>query len=234
MTARPVAPRATDQQECTVVGRPPTPDERPGDGALRRARAVASPTRAAMLELLRAAPGPLTAQQMAAELGVHHTAVRQHCEVLAEAGLVVGETFPPQGRGRPRMGYRLVETPDPYKWLATLLAESVREGRSPIETGRLHGERATPSPEGPAETIRAEAERLGFRPDVRRGRGGRVELVLQECPFADVADADPATVCALHRGLAEGVASVCGGIEVESLKIADPHAGGCRLVLRAT
>jgi predicted ArsR family transcriptional regulator len=132
------------------------------------------------------------------------------------------------------MGYRLIESPDPYKWLAALLAESVREGRSALETGRVHGRRATPSPQGPSETIRAEAERLGFRPEVKRGRGGRIELVLQECPFADVASADPATVCALHRGLAEGVASITGDLQVESLVVADPHQGGCRLVMRAT
>jgi len=59
-------------------------------------------------------------------------------------------------------------------------------------------------------------------------------LVLGACPFAEIAATDPATVCALHRGLADGVAERVGGVEVEALEVADPAGGGCRVVLRRT
>ena len=185
----------------------------------------------AIIDLLGEADGPLTSRQLAARLGVHHTAVRQHAEVLIDAGLVVAATLPPAGRGRPQVGYRLAVRPDPYQHLSGLLSEAVRTGDTAREVGRRHGAEVTPSPDGPVETLRVEAERLGFRPLVVEGAAGRTELVLEECPFADVASTDPKTICALHRGLAEGVAEAVGGVEVESLHVADPHAGGCRLVL---
>ncbi len=218
------------------MARPPA-DSRPSrpadDGALLRARAMAVPTRAAIVALLHSADGARTAQELAVPLQVHHTAVRQHMQVLIEAGMVVAETLAPHGRGRPRTGYRLVDDPDPYRRLSTMLATAVREGCGAREAGRRYG--ALVAPTGDAvETLRAEAERLGFRPDVQPGRAGRSVLVLGACPFADIAATDPATVCALHRGLAEGVAATVGGVEVEGLQVADPHTGGCRLVLRRT
>ena len=82
------------------------------------------------------------------------------------------------------------------------------------------------------ETLRAEAERLGFKPSVETADAHRAVLVLGGCPFADIAASDPATICALHRGLAEGVAGVVGGVDGERLEVADPHQGGCRVVLR--
>lgn len=204
------------------------------DGALRRARALAAPTRVAMLELLRGAEGPLTAQQLGAALGVHHTAVRQHAAVLAEAGLLRATVLPPEGRGRPRLGYTAVDDPDPYRQLAGMLAEAVRERRTPREVGQRHGAEVTPSPEGPLATLKAEADRLGFQPVVRARGKGRHDVVLQACPFAEVAADDPATVCALHQGLAEGIAERAGGLEVEALHVADPRHGGCRLTVRET
>jgi len=79
-----------------------------------------------------------------------------------------------------------------------------------------------------------EAERLGFRPTVRDETDDCTVLVLGACPFAEIAATDPATVCALHRGLADGVAERVGGVEVEALEVADPAGGGCRVVLRRT
>lgn len=204
------------------------------DGALRRARALAAPTRAAMLELLRGSPEPLTAQQLATALAVHPSAVRQHAAVLEEAGLLRAEPLPPSGRGRPKLGYHVVDQQDAYRTLAALLAEAIREGRSAREVGHRHGSLVAPSPDGALETLRAETDRLGFFPQVRDRGQGRHDVVLHACPFAEVAADDPATVCALHQGLAEGIVERAGGLEVESLHVADPLKGGCRLVVRDT
>ena len=76
------------------MGRRSTPDGAHGD-ARRRADAVAAPARRALLDLLLAADGPRTAQELAGALGVHHTAVRQHMLVLRDAGLDAIEAYHP-------------------------------------------------------------------------------------------------------------------------------------------
>ncbi len=213
------------------MGRPPLRSDDPDGDALRRARALAAPTRRAVLELLRGADEPLTPQQLAATVGVHHTAVRQHLVVLAEAGMVEAVQLAPEGRGRPRVAYRPLGDPDPYQRLSTMLADAVSEGLTPREAGRRHGRDVTPLDEGAVATLLAETNRLGFRPRVRKGRG-RLELVLDACPFAAVAAVAPDVVCELHLGIAEGIVERTGGLEIVDLRAADPRTAGCRLITR--
>ena len=72
--------------------------------------------------------------------------------------------------------------------------------------------------------------RLGFEPEVRH-RGKRVEIVLGACPFAAAALAVPETICALHVGLAQGLAEG-SDILIEGLVANDPRRARCRLQLR--
>jgi len=202
--------------------------------ALRRAKALSTPTRVAVYDHLRRADALVTPQELAALLGVHHTAIRQHLTVLADAGLVASEAFPPSGRGRPRIGYRTAMDPEPYVLLAATLAAAVTDGITAREAGRRQGMTVRPSVEGPLATLRDETQRLGFRPRVRERRSGDVDIVLDACPFADVAAHAPETICQLHRGIAEGVAERTGGLRIVDLHVAEPHHGGCRLVTRLT
>ncbi len=114
-----------------------------------------------------------------------------------------------------------------------MLAEAVRTGQSARATGRAVGARAAPSTDDPIQALVNEAGRLGFEPVARSGKGGTTQIVLQACPFAELADLDPDTVCSLHLGLAEGLAERVGGVEIEGLRSADPHRGGCTLTVRA-
>ena len=205
-----------------------------GGDALRRARALGAPTRVAVLDALRLAAGPLTPQDLAAAVGVHHTAVRQHLAVLADAGLVAAVPLAPAGRGRPRVAYRPLADPQPYQQLATALIGAVAAGGAARQAGAAHGAKVSPSPRGALATLFHETERLGFQPHVRSRGQGRHELILGACPFADVAAISPDVVCDLHMGLAEGIVARAGGIEVTGLKVADPHRGGCRFTLRET
>ena len=79
-----------------------------------------------------------------------------------------------------------------------------------------------------------EMARRGFVPRVVDDGGDEVDVVLDACPFVDAAAADPALVCSVHRGLAEGVAEVADDIEVRGLRVEDPSRAGCvvRLVRR--
>lgn len=205
-----------------------------GDGgALRRARALSAPTRVQIMRTLRGAAGPMTAAELADQVGVHHTVIREHLALLAEAGMVRGVPLPIVGRGRPRTGYvSAVGVPeDAYVQLATLLAEAMSSGVSAREAGRRAGAALEPREGGVIPTLRHEAERLGFDPTVQ-SHGTVHEIVLRQCPFEEVALTSPQTVCQLHLGLAEGVCERVGGGVVERLHVADPRQAGCRITLR--
>lgn len=88
-------------------------------------------------------------------------------------------------------------------------------------------------PGDPADVVQAEMTRRGFLP-ARTYDGQRVGLILRHCPFAEVAAADPGTVCTLHIGLAEGLAEGLGGLAVEDLVTKDSHEAGCLLAMRRT
>jgi predicted ArsR family transcriptional regulator len=181
--------------------------------------------------------------ELTEHLGVNHNTVRQHLAKLCRAGLVVEEVEARDRPGRPRLVYRVDGVaaepwgaPGPYERLALLLTEVVRSGRSPREVGRVAGRReATPARSGAdaIDALERDAARQGFEP-ARRARRGRVELVLQKCPYETAATADPKTVCQLHLGWAEGLAERAGNVAVEGLVVEDPHAAGCRLRLQAT
>ena len=72
--------------------------------------------------------------------------------------------------------------------------------------------------------------RQGFDPEVRPLDEG-AEIVLHACPFASAAAADRSTVCAVHLGIAEGLAGD-GEATVTELVAYDPRAADCRLRIR--
>lgn len=227
-----VAPSLPAARQCITMGRRPTSADAPQGDARRRARALAAPTRQLLLDLLGAADAPRTAQDLADELEVHPTAVRQHMAVLLDAGLAEQVTLPAVGRGRPRVAYLAAGEPDPYRWLASALAIGAGEGLTPRETGRRIGtDRAADGVDDLASALLAEAQRIGFRPVLQRD-GRVVDIVLDECPFADVAAVNPHVVCDLHRGIAEGIAEAVDPTVTVELHPAPPHTAGCHLTAR--
>lgn len=204
-------------------------------GEVNRARALSDSTRIKLLELLLASTGPRRVSELARELDLHHTVVRQHLKILSLAGLVASEPLPVSSRGRPSSGWRAsTAVSNPYQWLSEKLAEAMREGFSPHDEGFATGRRLAHAETNGVDVIMSEAEKMGFHPRRDRREGARVDIVLERCPFAEVADLDPGVVCALHHGLASGIASVCGDVVVERLDVRPPRVAGCRLVLRAT
>jgi hypothetical protein len=55
---------------------------------------------------------------------------------------------------------------------------------------------------------------------------------LGRSPFAEVAAADPDTICRLHLGLAEGLTEGLGGLTTERLTVRPARRAGCRLTVR--
>lgn len=205
------------------------------------ARALGDPTRHRLFRCIADARGPVGVAELTAFVRLNHNAVRQHLAVLKGARLVVEEVEERSRPGRPRLLYRLHPeasgrwgTASAYAWLASLLSDAVRRRQDPRQVGRQDGHRRAAEIAGSGERVdllETEIARRGFRP-TRIERGRRIEFVLGRCPFVDVADSDPDTVCQLHLGLAEGLTEGLGGFEVERLVAKDPHRAGCRLVVR--
>ncbi|MGH9046642.1 MAG: helix-turn-helix transcriptional regulator [Acidimicrobiales bacterium] len=211
------------------------------DELQKEARALGDPTRHRLFRYIAEAPDRVGVAELTAFVRLNHNAVRQHLAVLKDAGLVVEETENRSRPGRPRLLYQLHPeaagrwgTSSAYAWLAILLSDALRRKQDPRQVGRQDGNRRGAEIADGRESIdllEVEIARRGFRPS-RTERGRRTEFALGRCPFADVADSDPDTVCQLHLGLAEGLAEGLGGLAVERLVAKNPHRAGCRLVVR--
>lgn len=209
-----------------------------GAPTLEEAEALADPTRYLIFQLVDSR-GPCSVAQLTEAVGVHHTAVRAHLARLVHVGLVTEEVAAPSGRGRPPRLYRAadgLEAGDPdsaYRRLAALLTEALRSGITAQQVGREAGQReaaaaheADPTLD-PVTALVRHADQHGFEPTLDETG---TQVTLARCPYADVAAEDPATICSLHLGLAEGITSELGGRFTVSLT-ADPACAGCRLQL---
>jgi predicted ArsR family transcriptional regulator len=221
-----------------------TDRDRDGRGLQREARALGDPTRHAVFRYVDAARRPVTVAELTEHFGLNHNAIRQHLAKLCEAGVLTEELAAPAGPGRRRLRYRAAPAvagpwggDSPYEQLSLLLLELLQTGGSPRQVGfeagrrfaRRHGARAVADE---LDEFEALVARQGFEPR-RVERSDAVELVLEQCPFAAAAEADPAIVCELHRGLAEGMADTIGGdVAVTGLVARNPQRAGCRLQTR--
>jgi predicted ArsR family transcriptional regulator len=205
----------------------------------QQARALGDPTRHAIFLHVANARRPVGIADLNEHFPLNHNAIRQHLAKLEAAGLVVEDKEPRIGRGRPRLVYAIAPavegrwgTTGPYERLSRLLVEIIRTGREPADVGRraAHDFRG-PTPSGDAVAdVSAAMARQGFEPEVR-SRAGATEIVLGNCPFAAAALVDRATVCALHLGIAEGLAAGTTGA-VDELIAYNPRKAGCRIRIR--
>jgi predicted ArsR family transcriptional regulator len=206
-----------------------------------QARALGDPTRHRVYRAIEAASEPVTVAELTAQFGLNHNAIRQHLALLCQAGLIIEDLAPPTGPGRRRLRYRLDPTAaaawggeNPYERLSVLLVEAMRSGRRPYDVGVDAGRRLATggrhrrANSEPLDVFVDMVARQGFEPTVAGG-ADHSTLVLGHCPFAAAAAADPAVVCELHRGLAEGMADALGGLAVADLAVRDPRRDGCRL-----
>ena len=213
-------------------------------GDLRlQAKALGDPTRYRLFRYIADAQAPVTVAELTAYTGLNHNAIRQHLAVLKDAGLVTEEAERRDRPGRPRLLYRLHleaagewHTPGAYSWLAGILSAALHRGQDPRQAGRQEGHRRAAeldSQGDPADLLEQEIAQRGFRP-VRANRGSAIEFTLGRCPFAEVAAADPDTICQLHLGLAEGLTEGLGGLTVDRLMVKPAQRAGCRLMVHRT
>jgi predicted ArsR family transcriptional regulator len=205
----------------------------------REARALGDPTRHAIFQVVAQSPNPVDVAELTEHFGLNHNAIRQHLGKLLEAGLLVEARARGGGPGRPRLLFSLAPGVDsrwgvtgPYERISVLLTQVIRTGESPQEVGRQAGVRLKETVPETADGIGTLVEgmaRQGFGPEVHR-HGQETEVVLQTCPFATTAEADPEIVCAVHLGIAEGLAEGTDAV-VDGLDPEIPRIAGCRLHL---
>jgi len=191
-------------------------------------RALADPSRARILETLRACEEPRDASQLADAVGLHVNTVRSHLRVLARAGLVSVRPEERHTRGRPRLVFEPAARPGPpdaqggYQLLAEILAsELASSGEDSADRARQAGEawgrflvsrRPPHVPSSAAEDIEAVLallEEAGFDPTLEQDAPGHTVL-MQHCPFGEVADHYRKIVCAVHLGLIQGALDELG------------------------
>jgi predicted ArsR family transcriptional regulator len=195
-------------------------------------RALASPVRTRILEVLEAEVD-LDAATLGVRLDLHVNTVRTHLRVLEEAGLVVPREEERDRPGRPRLLYRPVDTTQAatpvtedrgYRFLATVLASYVEASLTDPagaaeQAGAAWGSFLVERPGPFARLDDAEVlERLlallgefGFEPVLDDAPDGDPRVLLGRCPFHEVAREHQDVVCSVHLGLMRGALQELGG-----------------------
>ena len=97
------------------------------------ARAGLSPARRRVLRAVQESASPVSAAELAQDLGLHHNTVREHLESLVKQGMVSMTPVSTGRRGRPTLRYQ-VTAPDPievlvsYTTLLDAVAQTLGEG----------------------------------------------------------------------------------------------------------
>ncbi|GAA1367447.1 helix-turn-helix domain-containing protein [Catellatospora chokoriensis] len=189
--------------------------------------ALHDPVRRALYDYVAAQGRAVGRNEAAEQTGISRTLAAFHLDKLAEAGLLevdfmrLTEARPGPGGGRPAKVYRrgpIVRTVTlphrDYEQLAALLAEAVHDTAADdraVAAAGAAGERMH-EPGAWLATLRAR----GYEP---YADGARVRL--RNCPFRQVAQAQPLLVCSMNLALCQGIA---GGDATAEL---DPRPDEC-------
>jgi predicted ArsR family transcriptional regulator len=191
---------------------------------------LASISRAAVLELLRARHEPLGVVEVAEHVGLHQNTVRSHLDLLVSSGYAIRRSELPRGPGRPRVVYEATAAPEGarnYRMLAELLtahlaATSKSPAKDAVNAGRKwaaatrqprrdsQGATTSAPPLSEDEAVAAVVRLLGdngFAPEL--SADGTV-INLHRCPFRELAVSHPDVVCGAHLGIIQGALAELG------------------------
>ena len=200
-------------------------------------RALGDPSRVRILDIVRASDRPLDAAELAERVGLHANTVRSHLRILEEANLVSSRPEERTRPGRPRLVY--AATPEGvsheeragYRLLAEILASylsasgqesSVHAEQAGAAWGRYFVGRRPPfassSPEEDIDAVLRLLDQFGFDPALETDESGHTVL-MQHCPFGEVADHYRKIVCSVHLGLMQGALAELGAhVEADRLQ----------------
>ncbi len=202
--------------------------------------ALAQTTRARLFALLGELRRPVGTAELAERLELHPNGVRLHLERL-EAANLVERTRERGHRGRPPDFWTIApgalpggQPPRAYhdlgRWLARALHR--RGGLRGIEsTGREIGHELAPKqPSAGCAGLRSALSALGFQPVVEQRGGDRVTVHLGNCPYRDAVRENQPAVCALHKGITQGLLDeLAPGAMLAAWHARDPEQAGCEI-----
>ena len=212
---------------------------------VRRADALAQPTRAQLFALLSELRRPAGTDELAQRLDLHPNGIRLHLERLETDGLVL-RGRERQARGRPRDTWSIRpdaqpggDPPTAYadlgRWLVRAISAGGTRVRDVEATGRQIGRELAPHASG----VSAEAEihgvlvAMGFQPHRRLDDRGTLTYCLANCPYRDAVRERQSVVCGLHRGITRGLLdSVDPKTRLSAFVPKDPDMAGCEITLR--
>lgn len=213
---------------------------RPGD-------ALSQPTRARVFTLLGELNRPASTEELAAALGMHPNGVRLHLERLLDEGLVERRRER-QARGRPRDAWAISpdaqpggDPPSSYaslsRWLVQALVTSGARVEDMEETGRLIGRGLASDHAGARDEqmLFDTLTTLGFQPEREPAPDQHVTYRLRNCPYRQAVHERQPLVCALHRGLTNGlVEAIDTDDELIGFEPKDPDLAGCLIHLESS
>jgi predicted ArsR family transcriptional regulator len=213
-------------------------------------KALADDTRYRLYRYLRLSGRPVSVRELSTRLSLHPNTLRPHLRRLEEAGLVASEVHRGATVGRPQVLFAALDREGregrDYRLLGEILASLLTNARQRERAETIAREwgaylvgRSVPrpgarGPSGPNLAVLQEAlAEAGFDPRFRRRSAKTIEISLRDCPFRDLLEEHRELVCAVHKGLLEGMLGACRPLlrmtEFEPLA---ERTAVCRLVAR--
>lgn len=195
------------------------------------ARALSDPSRFQIFWHVYQSSAPVGISELTELMGFNHNAIRQHIGHLVEARLLIEETEKRDRPGRPRLLYTaredalrfLGDSSRSYQRLAKLILKAAESSAEPYKVGlQAAAEALEAGGDQDTDGLTLLLRHLsieGFEPS----HDGN-SIVLEVCPFAEVAAEKPLFVCELHRGLIDGYL----GSPAE-LVAKNPHEASCEI-----
>lgn len=204
---------------------------------------LAQPTRARLFSLLMESTGPVATAELAELAGMHPNGIRNHLERLARAGLVERTRSSDIRRGRPRDEWTTTEAgiaaqsaltgEEPVagplaQWLARAYPSDQASLRRIEVVGREAGREIPLRTDGdPRHAFLEALDRLGFDPEAEEVENG-FECRLGRCPYLEAARENQEAVCALHRGMTQGLLETLDpALQLGEFTPRDPETAGC-------
>lgn len=213
-------------------------------------KALADDTRYRLYRYLRLSGRPVSIRELSTRLSLHPNTLRPHLRRLEEAGLAASEVHRVATVGRPQVMYMAVAREEregrDYRLLGEILAglvggkrqleraEAVAREWGAYLVGRSVPRPGARGPSGPNLAVLQEAlAEAGFDPRFRRRSTKTVEISLRDCPFRDLLDEHRDLVCAVHRGLLEGMLTASRpSLRLTEFEPLAERSSVCRMVAR--